>query len=474
MYRRNTPLFEEKTPMTDIVFSSTARLAEAIRTRRISAREMLEVVLGQIDRYNPTLNAVNIIDQEQAMEKARTADEAMARGEVWGPLHGVPFTLKDAHSTAGMRTTVGFPPFANFVPEEDSTVAARLKRAGGVLIGKTNVPVMLGDYQANNPLFGRTNNPWNLERTSGGSSGGAAAAVASGMTSFEIGTDLSSSIRIPAHFCGVYGLKPTERRVPLTGLIPNPQRLPRPIRIMTSIGPIARTVEDLALLYSIIAGPDGRDTEVQPVPVAPVPEVELKELRIAFAPTFPGFPVAADIRTAIEALAAELAKSGATVEEAALPKLDFQEEASGAGQLIGMMLGTVQPGSQGEPATLAQYLKALDQRDQSIFAWEEFFESWDALLCPPALVTAFPHCEAGANLQMDGQPLNYWLVSAHGAIFNYTGHPAVVAPYTQDRDGLPIGVQLIGKRWDEARLLGITKAVSSITRGFQPPPVCVK
>src|SRR6516225_5213509 len=192
----------------------------------------------------------------------------MARGEVWGPLHGVPFTLKDAHCTAGMRTTVGFPPFADYVPEEDSAVAARLKLAGGILIGKTNVAMMLGDYQTNNPLFGRTNNPWNVHRTAGGSSGGAAAALAAGMTPFEIGTDLSSSIRIPAHFCGVFGLKPTERRVPLTGLIPNPQNRPRPIRIMSSIGPMARSVEDLELIYSIIAGPDGHDTDIQPMPEA--------------------------------------------------------------------------------------------------------------------------------------------------------------------------------------------------------------
>jgi amidase len=245
----------------DLIFSPTTHWADAIRRRQISAREALQIHLAQIEKYNPILNAITIIDPEKAMEQALAADEALARGDVCGPLHGVPFTLKDAHSTRGMRTTVGFPPFAGYVPEEDSTVAARLKESGGVLIGKTNVPELLADYQTNNPLFGPTNNPWDQQRTSGGSSGGAAAALASGMTPFEIGSDLSSSIRIPAHFCGVFGLKPTERRVSLTGLIPNPQKLPRPIRIMSSIGPMARSVEDLELLYSIIAGPDGRDTE---------------------------------------------------------------------------------------------------------------------------------------------------------------------------------------------------------------------
>src|ERR1700737_927945 len=300
--------------MKEIVFSSTTQLAAAIRERKITAEETLEAFLAQIDKHNPVLNAVNIIDAEKAKERARAADEALARGELWGPLHGVPFTLKDAHSTAGMRTTVGFPPLANCVPEEDSTVAARLKQAGAVLLGKTNVALMLGDYQTNNPLFGRTNNPWNIERTSGGSSGGAAAALAAGMTPFEIGTDLSGSIRIPAHFCGVFGLKPTEHRVPLTGLIPGLPG-PRPIRIMSCIGPMARRVEDVALLFAIIVGPDGYDTDVAPVPVEEMPQRELQRLRIAFAPTFPGFPVAAEIRGAIKEFAGRLCPLGAAGEK---------------------------------------------------------------------------------------------------------------------------------------------------------------
>jgi amidase len=288
--------------MMDIVFASARQVAAAIRAGHVSATEVLEAYLAQIASHNPALNAIITMDAERARERAREADEALARGELWGPLHGVPFTLKDAHATAGMRTTTGFPPLADYVPQEDSTVTARLKAAGGILIGKTNVPVMLADYQSNNPIFGRTNNPWNNERTPGGSSGGAAAALAAGMTPFEIGTDLSASIRIPAHFCGVFGLKPTEQRVPLTGLIPGLPG-PRPIRIMSCIGPMARTVDDLALLYSIIAGPDGRDTEVAPVPVDEVPNLDLKHLRVAIAQTFPGFPIAADIRAAVEELA---------------------------------------------------------------------------------------------------------------------------------------------------------------------------
>jgi amidase len=452
----------------DIVFSSTTQLAAAIRAGHVSAIEVLQAHLAQIDARNPTLNAVITLDAERAYERVREADAALARGEHWGPLHGVPFTLKDAHATAGMRTTTGFPPL-DHVPQADSTVTARLKEAGGILLGKTNVAMMLADYQTTNPIFGRTKNPWNVERTPGGSSGGAAAALAAGMTPFEIGTDLSASIRIPAHFCGVCGLKPTEQRVPLTGLIPG-LTTPRSVRIMSCIGPMARAVDDLALLYSIIAGPDERDTEVQPVPVDKMPQLELKHLRVAFAPSFPGLPVAAEIRGAVEELAKHLSPLCAAVEEAALPQVDFNQELPRAGALIGMITGAFQPEEQKQPATLAQYLEALDRRDQSIIAWEQFFEKWDVLLCPPSMVTAFPHCEPGSPLRVDDQEVIYWAVSGHGTLFNYTGHPAVVLPYKLDRDGLPLEIQLVGKRWDESHLLAMAKVLSEVTGPFQRPP----
>src|SRR6266536_3917438 len=453
----------------DIVFSSTTQLAAAIRAGHVSATEVLEAHLVQIDKHNPALNAIVTMDAERAHERAREADKALTRGQVWGPLHGVPFTLKDAHSTAGMRTTTGFPPLADYVPQEDSTVTARLKAAGGILIGKTNVAVMLADFQSNNPIFGRTKNPWNIERTPGGSSGGAAAALTSGMTPFEIGTDLSGSIRIPAHFCGLFGLKTTENRVSLAGLIPG-LPTPRSVRIMSCIGPMARTVEDLALLYPLIAGPDRRDTEVPPVPVDEVPRLALKKLRIAFAPTFPGFPVAADVRDAIGELALQLHPFCTAVEEATPPEVDFNQELVSAGGLIGMAIGAFQPEEQERPTTLAQYLEALHRRDQAIIAWEQFFQAWDALLCPASMVTAFLHCEPGSPLQVDGREVSYWMVSAHGTVFNHTGHPAVVLPYALDRDGLPIGVQLVGKRWDESRLLAITQALSRVTGEFRRPP----
>jgi amidase len=233
---------------------------------------------------------------------------------------------------------------------------------------------------------------------------------------------------------------------------------------------MARTVDDLALLYSIIAGPDGHDTEVQPVPLDTMPRLELKRLRVAFAPTFPALPVAAEIRGAVVELAEQLRPWCAAVEEATLPQVDFNQELPRAGVLIGMITGAFQPEEQDQPATLAQYLEALDRRDQSILAWEQFFEKWDILLCPPSMVTAFPHCEPGSPLHVDDQEVIYWAVSGHGTLFNYTGQPAVVLPYKLDRDGLPLGIQLAGKRWDESRLLATAKALSEVTGPFQRPP----
>lgn len=236
------------------------------------------------------------------------------------------------------------------------------------------------------------------------------------------------------------------------------------------IGPLARTADDLALLYAIIAGPDGRDTDVPPVPVDAAPEIALKDLRIAVAPTFPGVPVAAEIRAAVERLATHLGSLGTTVEEAMPPGMDVGADLASAGALIGMMTGATEPGEGEQPATLARYLEALHRRDASIVAWERFFASWDVLLCPPSMTAAFPHCETGSPLRVDGQKVSHWAVNVHTTLFNYTGHPAIVLPYRLSGDGLPIGVQIVEKRWGDARLLGIARALADVTGAFRRPP----
>jgi amidase len=262
--------------MNSLVFATTQEVATSIRQRRVSATEVLEAYLAQIAQYNPTINAIVTLDEERARTRAKQADTALTRGEEWGPLHGVPITIKDALETAGLRTTGGFPLLADYVPSNDAPVVARLRAAGAIILGKTNLPVLSADYRADNPIFGRTNNPWDLRRTPGGSTGGGAAALAAGLTTLEIGSDLAGSIRIPAHYCGVYGLKPTEHRVPITGHIPEPPGMPRGVRHMQTIGPLARSVDDLTLALRLIVGPDGRQWEVPPVPLDTAPDRPLK------------------------------------------------------------------------------------------------------------------------------------------------------------------------------------------------------
>jgi amidase len=379
-------------------------------------------------------------------------------------------TLKDGHSTKGMRTTCGYEPLAEYVPEEDGTVAARLKAAGAIIIGKTNVSLLLGDLQSYNPIFGRTNNPWDVERTSGGSSGGAAAALAVGMTPLEVGSDLAGSIRIPAHFCGVYGLKTTEHRVSMWGHIPDVPHTVRSHRLMWSIGPMARSVEDLALAYRIISGPDSYDMDVPPVPVLDIPRLELKELRLAWSPTFPGVPVAASIREALTGFMSRLERAGAIVEET-LPAVDFRELAkareplsravdfeqlaNARSALSRAVRVTFTPTEEEQPPSLAEFLTALDTRDRIARAWESFFDVWDAFICPVCMVTAFPHCPTDTPLQVGGETVNYWRAVGHTAPFNFTGHPSLAVPIARDNEGLPVGAQLVGKRWGEEKLLAI-------------------
>ena len=452
----------------DDVFASAVELATAIRTGEVSSREVVEAHLAQIEAWNPALNAVVTLDAEGALRSAREADEALARGQVWGPLHGVPYTLKDGHETAGMRTTAGFPPLADYVPDQDGAVAARLKAAGGVLMGKTNVPTMLTGFHTDNAIFGRSNNPWDLARTPGGSSGGAAAALAAGMTPIDVGSDLGGSIRIPAHFCGLFGLKPTERRVSLVGHIPGLPGAVRTMRNMASIGPLARDLGDIELLFGLLAGPDGRDHEVPPVPVEPAPEVDLAGVRIAVSAGFPGHVVSEATGEALRSLALALEPHAHVVEMPELPAVDLA--AHPASDPARNIIVASQGSDEGDPVTLRTQLEAWDRRDRFISAWETFFDAWDVLICPVAATTAVPHSPVGAPVPVDGREVDYWELNAHSRLFTYTGHPVITMPYALDDAGLPLGYQLVGRRWRESSLLGIAKALESVTGSFRRPP----
>jgi len=455
--------------MENIIFESVTRIAQAIRQKEISSFEVVSAYLAQIDRVNGALNAIITLDREGALAQAKKADEALAHGENWGALHGVPFTLKDSHSTAGMRTTSGFPPLKDYIPEHDGTVAKRLKDAGGILMGKTNVSELLFDIQSKNDIFGRSNNPWNHDLTSGGSSGGAAAAIASGMTPFDIGSDLGGSVRIPSAFCGIFGLKATERRISQYGHIPDLPGEPTALRIIATIGPMARFIEDLELLFGIIAGADLYDTDVPPVSIGEIQRPEVKSLRIAVIPSFADFPVSDEIVKAIKDLIPRLRPYCAHIDMADLPQLDYTRNQLSVPD--NMSIEASMPDTDKSALTLDIFQKVLQRRDQFIIAWEQFFEDWDALICPVTMTTAFKHHETETPFILNGQSHPYWMMNAHCKVFNYTGHPALAMPLGLDSSGLPLSFQLVGKRWQEMRLLGIGKAISEITGQFTPPPL---
>ena len=243
---------------TSLVFIPAYQIAQMIRNKTVSTVEVMEAYLEQISKYNPHVNAIATLDEKMAINKAKKADKALAKGEIWGQLHGVPITIKDTFETAGLLTTAGYKPLKNYIPSQDATVVARLRQAGAIIIGKTNPAEMASDYQSTNDIFGRVNNPWNLDYTSGGSSGGSAAAIAAGFSALDLGNDTSGSTRQPAHFCGVFALKPTEHRLPTIGHIPEAPGMPKCIRQLMTVGSFARSLEDLKLCLSLTVGTDSR------------------------------------------------------------------------------------------------------------------------------------------------------------------------------------------------------------------------
>lgn len=451
--------------MTELVEHSAGQLAQMISDREVSAVEVVEAHLAQIERHNPALNAVVTLDADGALAQARAIDSTRHNGA----LAGVPITLKDCHETAGMRTTSGYPPLADYVPAEDGTVAARLRAAGAIVVGKTNVSPLLADSQSDNEVFGRTNNPWNLSRTPGGSSGGAAAAIAARMTPLDIGSDIGGSIRMPAHCCGIAGIKPTERRVSNHGHIPDLPGHPRGARYMNSIGPMGRDIDDLALALALIEGPDGFDHDVPPritdgLPA--LPDIDPARIPLAFATSFPGLPVSADTRMAIERVVGRFEAEGSQIDER-LPDINVDEQLEVRATLRRYVRIFTEPTD--EPLPAEDYFHALDRRDHFIRAWQRFLND-TVLICPVMMTTAFPHCPRDTPVTVDGVEHPYSQIADYCRPFNLTGQPVVTIPVGLDRDGLPIGIQIVGPLWSDVRLLAIAKAITVITEPIGWPP----
>ncbi len=481
--------------MSPLVFQSAGQLAANIRDRRCSAVEVLEAYLQQIERHNPALNAIVSLDAERAYLRAKAADAALAAGEDWGPLHGVPVTIKDIFETAGLRTTYSYPPLADYVPRQDATVVARLLAAGAIILGKTNLPPRGTDFQTASPVFGRTNNPWCLDRTPGGSTGGGGAAIAAGLSPLELGNDLAGSLRIPAHFCGVYALKPTEQRLS-NGF----QMQPRGLRHMLVTGPLARSIADLRLCLTVLEN-TGTSSAVAVNREIPPPHRSLSDLRIAWCDRLG--PLVADRQTqaALQQVALQLEAAGCRVENRA-PQFNMEALWQTYGQLCTAQLAPLEnavlrviargmaqsiperwlPGgalvkgfTQGISLTLTDYLQSLNRRDGFIRQLDQFLADWDAWICPVTPGPAFIHRSTRSwlrrDLNVDDLAVPYWLWGfGFTSIFNLTGNPVVAMPITQTTAGLPIGLQLVGKRWHDLDLLAIAEAVSTVTDGFVPPP----
>lgn len=458
--------------LDNLVFLPATTIASMIRERSVSAVEVCDLYLAQIGKHNPQLNAIVTLDATGARLRAHEADAAAASGVWWGPLHGVPVAIKDAIETAGLRTTAGHLPLADYVPTADAPVVARLRAAGAIVLGMTNTPELGGGGQTMNAIFGRTNNPWALDRTPGGSTGGGAAAVAAGMTPLAIGSDNGGSVRIPAHFCGICSIKPTQHRVPTTGHIPEVPGKPRGMRNFNTIGPLARTVADLDVALRVIAGPDGVQWEVPPVVLEPMTRRDVRSLRIAWIDGWPGVPVSADTRAVMAQLARDLEQAGATVEPFDGELFDHPGAVESANALFAAeMAPSWRTDPEAPVASIIDYIMLLEQRDRITQALESALLPFDALLLPVTSSPAFHHVPHEAPIPVDGVDVDYWIaVTGHTFPFNLTGNPVVVIPAGRSDEGLPIGVQIAGRRWHESQLLGVAQAIEDVTGGFQQPP----
>lgn len=452
--------------MKNIIFSTATALASAIRQKQVSAMEVLEAHFTHIAKFNPSLNAIVSLYEEDARKRAKQADDALARGEVWGPLHGVPVTLKNIHSVAGLLSPWGgHPDFANRIPTEDSAMPAKLRQAGAIVIGLTNADVF------DNSIFGRTNNPWDVERSPNGSSAGSATAVAAGLSPLDIGADSLGSILEPASFCGVFGMRPTEHRVSNAG--GKVFGTPHTFQPFTVMGPVTRSVEDLELALRVISGPDGRDMDVPPIPWREATGVKLQGLRIAWSHTFPKMPLAKDIHDSVESLVTELRRLGAHA-QLTMPELDYVKEHDLGWQFMSftwedLFRATGGMAQDAPPLRLDDFYKAVVQREELVRIWEQFFTQWDIFLCPVEMRTANLHTDT--ELIVDGKAYTDEEVShSTRSISPLTGLPSVAMPVGLDSQGLPIGIQLIGHRWEDERLLATAKLVSQVAGGFRKPP----
>lgn len=457
--------------MQHIISLSATAIARAIREKAISSTEVVDSYVRRIKDINPKLNAVVQLAEETARDQASQADKALSRGDILGPLHGVPMTVKDSFDTAGLISTGGTQGRANFVPCENATAVSRLRAAGAILLGKTNTSELTLTYDTNNLIYGQTNNPYDLSRSPGGSSGGAAAIVATSGAAFDVGSDYGGSLRFPAHCCGIATIKPTSGRVPRTGHV-----LPfgGVLDSFQQIGPLARFVEDLATILPIMVGPDHIDPAIVPMPWHDPNDVDLANLRVAFHSDNGIISPSAATDEAVRAAAAQLDDRGAIVTETRPCGIEqsydlmLQLLSADGGTSIRRLLAAAGTTEHTLPwLGLAEPLDAT-RFDALMMKWSRFrstllsfFADYDVILSPVNTFPALPHGSLGADIEAFSYTMTY----------NMTGWPAAVVRGGTSPEGLPIGVQIVAHPWREDVALAVAAYLEKTLGGFQPPPM---
>jgi Asp-tRNA(Asn)/Glu-tRNA(Gln) amidotransferase A subunit family amidase len=478
--------------MSELTFLSAVAMAEQVRRRQVSPVELVDAHLAKIERLNPKLNAFVHVDAVRVRREAKTAEAAVSDrntsggmvGKLLGPLHGVPISVKSSLEVAGLRCESGTRLRAGFVATQDAPLVARLKDAGAIVLGVTNTPEFLMAWETDNLLYGRTNSPWDLERTPGGSSGGEAAAIAAGMSAGGVGSDGGGSIRVPAHFSGICGLKPTPGRIPATGHYPASAG---PFALIGVVGPMARTVADLKLLFEVMQGPDESDTSAAPVPLRWPSDEEAKKLRVGYFEDDGRTPVTPETRAAVRTAAQALQRAGFQVEAFAPAGLDEARELWRKFFVVagGMM---IRPMFQDRERDLSPILKQFLEwcaaeppltAETLLDAWilrdtlrAEFFaqmRKYAILLCPAAAIPAFRHGER--CWQIEGKTVNYLDAWSYTEWFNVLGNPAAVVPVGRSPEGLPIGVQIVGRPWEEEQVLTVAEAIEKECGAAKRPPI---
>jgi len=477
----------------DLAFASAKKLAARIKRRDISCLELLDLYLGRVQRHNPKLNAIVVTRIEAARKRAKALDRELRNGKHVGPLHGVPITVKESFDVEGLPTTWGMPSLASHVATRSALAVERLEAAGAIVFGKTNVPVMLADWQTFNPLYGTTNNPWDVSRTPGGSSGGAAAALAAGLTSLEMGSDIGASIRNPAHYCGVYGHKPT-----FDVCAPDGQNLPGVLhhKDIAVIGPMARHPEDLALALDIVAGPNEIHGRAWRIKLPRSKATQLKDFRVGVLLSAPTAEVDHSVQHVISNLAHAVARAGATV-RVEVPAIDMAAAHRAFIQLLRSATSTSLSDDgfhlackAARHATLttesyAQWMvlaQAMSHREWQAWneirlrvaaAWETYFTEYDVLLCPAAATTAFPHDQTKERwermVSVNGRPQPSTTQMFWAGLSGMAYLPSTVAPAGFASDGLPVGVQIVAARYGDHTSIAFAEAMAKAFGGFVAP-----